>query len=128
MTMKEHNPQEEFEAAITRALEHSPELGYSPEPGYIPELKYGSESSASAIPADFAARVVASLPKQRSARPVIRAGRTVAIVAMVVLAIVLFALAPHVTPSFTSVTFYIELIVLAQLGAIAYWLAAKREV
>jgi hypothetical protein len=47
---------------------------------------------------------------------------------MVVLAIVLFALAPHVTPSFTSVTFYIELIILAQLGAIAYWLAAKREV
>ena len=52
----------------------------------------------------------------------------IAIVALVVLAIVLFALAPHVTPSFTSVTFYIELIILAQLGAIAYWLAAKREV
>ena len=116
MTMNSHNPQEVFEAAITRALEHSPEPGYSPE------------SSGSAIPADFAARVAASLPKQRVARPVIRAGRTVAIVAMVVLAIVLFALAPHVTPSFTSVMFYVELIVLAQLGAIAYWLAAKREV
>ena len=108
MTMNPHNPQEEFEAAITRALERSP------------------ESSVSAIPVDFTARVVASLPKQRARRRVIHAGRTVAIVAMVVLAIVLFALAPHVTPSFTSVMFYIELIILAQLGAIAYWLAAKR--
>ena len=116
MTMNTHNPQEAFEAAITRALEYSPEQGYSPE------------SSASAIPVDFAARVVASLPNQRPARPVMRAGRTVAIVALVVLAIVLFALAPHVTASFTSVMFYIELIILAQLGSIAYWLAAKREV
>ena len=106
--MNTHNPQEEFEAAITRALEHSPE--------------------ASAIPTGFAARVAASLPKQRAPRRVIHAGRTAAVVAMVVLAIVLFALAPHVTPSFTSVMFYIELIILAQLGAIAYWLAAKREV
>jgi len=122
MTMKEHNPQEEFEAAITRALERSPDPGYSPDQGYDPA------SPVLAIPADFAARVVASLPKQRAARPAIRAGRTIAIVALVVLAIVLFALAPHVTPSFTSVTFYIELIILAQLGAIAYWLAAKREV
>jgi hypothetical protein len=110
MTMNTHNPQEEFEAAITRALEHAPEV------------------SAAAIPSYFSARVVAALPKQRAARPVMRTGRTVAVVALVVLAIVLFALAPHVTASFTSVTFYIELIVLAQLGAIAYWLAAKREV
>ena len=110
MTMNTHNPQEEFEAAIVRALERTP------------------EESTSAIPMDFAARVAASLPPQRAPRRVIHAGRTVAVVAMVVLAIVLFVLAPHVTPSFTSVMFYIELIVLAQLGAIAYWLAAKREV
>ena len=110
MTMNTHNPHEEFDAAITRALEHTP------------------ESLGPAIPADFAARVAASLPKQRVARPRIHAGRKAAIVAMVVLAIVLFALAPHMTPSFTSFTFYIELIILAQLGSIAYWLAAKREV
>jgi hypothetical protein len=107
MTTNTHNPQEEFEAVMTRALERSPEL---------PPL---------AIPVDFAARVAASLPQQRTARPAVRVGRIAAIVAMVVLAIVLFVLAPHASPSFASFTFDIELIVLAQLGAIAYWLSTK---
>jgi hypothetical protein len=110
MTMNTHNPPREFEAAVTRALERS------------------SESSASAIPVDFAARVVASLPKQRMARSRIHAARKAAIAGMVVLAIILFALAPHATLGFASVTFYIELILLAQFGAVAYWLAVSREV
>jgi len=92
---------------MTRALERSPEL---------PTL---------AVPPDFAARVVASLPKQRAVRPAVYVGRMAAIVAMVVLAIVLFVLAPHASPSFASFAFDIELIVLAQLGAIAYWLSTK---
>jgi hypothetical protein len=107
MTTNTHNPQQEFDAAMTRALERSPELPFL------------------AIPADFAARVTASLPKPRRVRPAIRVGRIAGFVAMVVLAILLFVLAPHVSPSFANVTFDIELIALAQLGAIAYWLSTK---
>jgi hypothetical protein len=108
MTTNTHNPQQEFEATMIRALERS------------------REPSTVAIPADFAARVAASLPKQRVARPAVYAGRVAAVIAMVVLAIVLFALAPHASSSFSSFSFDIELVVLAQLGGIACWFAMRR--
>jgi len=99
--------QNEMEAAVTRALEQRQEP---------------------VVPADFAARVMQSLPPQPQARAKMRVGYMVGVVAAVVLTGGVFALAPHAAPSFTNLTFDVELMLLAELGGIAYWLAARREV
>ena len=102
-----NTPQPDFEAAITRALE------LRPEP---------------VIPQDFAARVMQSLPAQRPIRTRVPVGRIIDLVSAAALTAGLFALAPHATPSFTSLTFDVELLLLAELGALGYWLTARREV
>ena len=102
-----NNSQPDFEAAITQALE----LRRDP-----------------AIPTDFAARVMQSLPAQKPVTPRLQVGRTIGIIAAAVLMAGMFALAPHATPNFTSLTFDLELLLLAELGAIGYWLTARREV
>jgi len=96
--------QNELETAVTQALE----LRREPE-----------------IPTDFATRVMRSLPAQPTARPRVRVSRTVGIVAAAILTISVFALAPHATPNFTSLTFDLELALLAELAGIAYWLGSK---
>jgi len=96
--------QNELEAAVTHALE----LRREPE-----------------VPAGFAARVMRSLPAQPAARPRVRVSRTVGLVAAAILTIAVFALAPHASPNFTSLTFDLELVLLAELAAIAYWLGSK---
>jgi len=101
-----NNSQPDFEAAITQALE----LRRDP-----------------VIPADFAARVMQSLPMQKPATPQLQVGRTIGIAAAAVLMAGMFALAPHATPNFTSLTFDVELLLLAELGALGYWLTARRE-
>ena len=104
------NPQpisrSEFEAAITRALE---------------------QHSEPVIPADFASRVAAALPAQRASRSRVQIGRSSAVAGAVVLTGALFALAPHAAPSFTSFAFDLELMVLAQLAAIAWFLTPSRK-
>jgi hypothetical protein len=80
------------------------------------------------IPADFAARVARSLPPVAAARRPVYAGRTVASIAAVVLLVALFVVAPHSQPSFANVAFDLEILLIAQVGAIAYWLAGKRAV
>ena len=97
----------EIEAAITRALETRLDA---------------------AVPAGFAARVAQALPTVAAPRPRVYAGKVAAIAGAVVSAIALFALAPHAQPSFASFSFDVELLLLAQLGGIAYWLGARREV
>jgi hypothetical protein len=106
-----NTPQPDFEAAITRALE------LRPEP---------------VIPADFAARVMHSLPAQTPARTRshigrLRLGRTAGLIGGAILTTGLFALAPHTTASFSSLTFDLELLLLAELGALGYWLTVRRE-
>jgi hypothetical protein len=96
--------QNEMEAAVIQALE------LQREP---------------AVPADFAARVMRSLPPQPAARPRVRVSRTVGIVAAAILTIAVFALAPHAAPSFTSLTFDLELMLLAELAGIACWLGSR---
>ena len=91
----------DFEARITAALERRPEA---------------------AIPEDFAARVVASLPPARPARTRIRAGRWTAIAAGAAALAGMAILAPHSAPSFTNLAFDAELLLTAQLAAIASWL------
>jgi hypothetical protein len=92
-------PQENLETAITRALEQRPEA---------------------AVPAEFAGRVMRSLPPRHRRRkmPVGRAGVLAGIVA---LALTMFALAPHVTPQITNFAFDLELLLLAQMAGIGWW-------
>jgi len=101
-----NTPQPDFEAAITRALE------LRPEP---------------VIPQDFAARVMQSLPAQAPIRTRSHIGRTIGLIGGAILTAGLFALAPHTTASFSSLTFDLELLLLAELGALGYWLTARRE-
>ena len=80
------------------------------------------------VPMDFAAKVRASLPAAVPVRPRVRVGRVAAIVGAVVLLVALFVLAPHAQASFGNVVFDVELLVLAQVGGIAWWLGVRREV
>ena len=105
MTNHTLNPDETFDAALTTALERAPK---------------------SAVPHDFAARVRAALPPQSAPRRSERTTRVAALAAAIVLTIALFLIAPHTSPSFASLNFDIELLVLAQLLAIACWLAARQ--
>jgi hypothetical protein len=80
------------------------------------------------VPMDFAARVVGALPPAKPAQKPMRVGRTVGLVAAGVLGVALVALAPHATPKFGNMAFDFELVVIAQLAGIAYWLTAMRKV
>ena len=107
MRLQDDNSQAGFEAKLTRALERRPEP---------------------VVPMDFAARVVGGLPPVRPARKPMQVGRTVGLAAAAVLGVALFLLAPHATPGFENWAFDFELVVIAQLGGIAYWLTAARKV
>jgi hypothetical protein len=107
MQSQDENSQMGFEAKLTRALERRPEP---------------------VVPMDFAARVAAALPPPLPARKPMQVGRTVGLAAAGVLGVALFALAPHATPTFGNWAFDFELVVIAQLGGIAYWLTAARKV
>lgn len=100
-----HKPgRQPLEASIERALQSAPQP---------------------LVPADFAARVAAkaaALPR-RAAHPRARYGRVIAMLAAAVLAVSLFVVAPHAAPSFLNIRFDVELAFLAQLCALAYWLA-----
>ena len=96
----------EFEAAITRALDHKPEV---------------------AVPADFAARVRAALPAQPKAKARRSVGREVAMVATVGLVVALCVLAPHARPSFESVAFDLEMVLVVELMGVAAWLGMRRS-
>ena len=106
------NDETEFEAAITRALEQQPSV---------------------TVPMDFAARVKAALPAQPKARASRFAGRSVGQLAATIAAVGLVAglclLAPHARPSFDSVAFDMEMVVLVELCGVAAWLgtASSRE-
>ncbi len=99
-------PDTPFDAAITHALEQPP---------------------AVAIPADFAARVRASLPVVTPARPRQNLGRLYSSIAIVALLVTLCVLAPHTTPSFTNLAFDLELALLVELAGFATWLTLRRS-
>ncbi|HEV2575981.1 MAG TPA: hypothetical protein VGU25_02110 [Acidobacteriaceae bacterium] len=92
------------DARLTAALEHKPELQ---------------------IPADFAAKVaalaVAQPPRRRRIVP--QFGSLIALLSVPVAALALFALALHATPNLHSLSFDIELALLAELGIIGCWLS-----
>jgi len=94
-----------LDAEIVRALEEKPVV---------------------AVPVDFAARVRAALPpepKVRAGRFAGRSlGRLVGGVAAVGLVGALCLLAPHARPSFESVAFDLEMVVLVELALVGAWL------
>ena len=106
MQLRGENSQAGFEAKLTRALESRPEP---------------------AVPMDFAARVAGALPPALPARKPMQVGRTVGLAAAAVLGVALFVIAPHAAPTFGNWAFDFELVVIAQLGGIAYWLTAVRK-
>jgi len=104
--MSETREQAVLEAAIARALEQRPQA--------MP-------------PEGFAVRVALSLPVGSPRPRRWSAGKALAGVAAVVLAVALFILAPHAGPSFSNVAFDVELVVLAELGAVAWVLARMQD-
>ncbi|MGA7158963.1 MAG: hypothetical protein WBY53_19110 [Acidobacteriaceae bacterium] len=96
----------EFEAAITRALERQPEV---------------------AVPADFAARVRAALPAQPKVQARRSVSQTTATVAVVAMVLALCMLAPHVRPSVSSLGFDLEMLMVVELAGVAAWLGMRRE-
>ena len=94
------------EAAITRALERPPEVR---------------------IPEDFAARVRAALPAQPKVRVQRSVGRGVALVAAVGMVLALCWLAPHARPSFESMAFDLEMVLVVELAGVAAWLGTRRS-
>ena len=96
----------ELEAAITRALDRKPEI---------------------VVPMDFAAKVRAALPAQPKVRVQRSVGQGVAAVAAVGLVLALCWLAPHVRPSFESVAFDLEMVLVVELMGVAAWLGMRRS-
>jgi hypothetical protein len=94
------------DAAITRALERKPEV---------------------VVPADFAAKVRAALPAQPKVRERRSAGKIAAGVAAVGLLLALCLLAPHARPSFESVAFDLEMVLVVELVGVAAWLGMRRS-
>jgi hypothetical protein len=74
------------------------------------------------IPADFAARVAAIAAAQpvRRGRRIPRIARLTTLLLAPVVAVALFALAPHATPNVKSLVFDTEVILLAQLALIGW--------
>ena len=117
MDIHDGSPQQQdrfADAELTRRLAHAPGIQ---------------------VPADFAARVRASLPAQpvtaqprqhTLSTPRHDIAQVVALVCAAVIAATLFALAPHAQASLSSVAFWMELLLLMELGGIAYWLTVKR--
>jgi hypothetical protein len=96
----------EFEAAITRALDRKPEV---------------------VVPADFASKVRASLPARPKVRTQRSVGRMAAGVATVGLVVALCWLAPHARPSFGSMAFDLEMVLVVELMGVAAWLGMRRS-
>jgi hypothetical protein len=94
-----------LEAAVTRALERQPEV---------------------MVPAGFAARVRASLPPQPKMREHRSVGRIAATAAAAGLIVGLCWLAPHARPSFESLAFDMEMLMLIELAGVGAWLAMRR--
>ncbi len=99
-------PGDSLDAAITRAIEQPPEI---------------------AIPDNFAARVRAGLPAQPQMRRRTSVARAAGTGAAAAALVALCWLAPHSTPNFQSMAFDVELALLAEVAAIAAWLARRPE-
>ena len=115
--MNEHaNDQEDFdrsdiaEARMTASLERRPVV---------------------TIPADFAARVMKHLPEKRPRSAPLRVGSTAAYFSSAVVALALLVLArtnPQAVTPVNSFAFLFEMLLVAELLAVGYWLGTRRDV
>jgi hypothetical protein len=94
----------DMDSRIDRAIEHKPEVR---------------------IPADFAARIaaraVAQPLRRRSYKP--QFGPMIALFSAPLAAMALFVLAPHASPNLKSLSFDAEVVLLAELAFIGWWIA-----
>jgi hypothetical protein len=105
---EEFNAEDRFEARITAALERR---------DGVP------------VPPDFSVRVAAALPPRTAPRPAHHVGRTVAMVLVALSLVSMMLIAPHSTASYTNLPFDAEVLLMAELAAIAGWLGLNwREV
>jgi hypothetical protein len=95
-----------FEAAVTRALEQAPVV---------------------AVPEGFAARVRAALPEPPKARVRRDVRMAAAAWAVAGLLVALCVLAPHARPSFESVAFDMEMLLLVELAGVGAWMAGRHR-
>jgi hypothetical protein len=93
---------ENLDAIITRALEKQPEV---------------------VVSADFAGRVMRSLPPAQRRRKV-QVGRVGLVTGMFALLLAMFVLAPHATPQWTNFAFDVEMLLLVQMAGIGWLLKA----
>jgi len=93
----------DMESRIDRAMERKPDVQ---------------------IPADFAAKIaaraVAQPLRRRGYRP--QFGPMIALFSVPLAALALFVLAPHATPNLKSLSFDAEVVLLAELGFIGWWI------
>ena len=104
--VRDEAPDTEALAAVQVALERKPDV---------------------TLPADFAQRVAArasTLPQRRKSGPAPYA-RVTALVVSVVFALGLFVLAPRTSADFRNFGFDLELLVLLQLGVLAWWMGRQ---
>jgi hypothetical protein len=94
----------DVESRIDRAIEHKPDVH---------------------IPLDFAAKVAARAVAQplRRRRYKPQFGPMIALLSAPVAAMALFALAPHAAPNMKSLSFDAEVILLAELAFIGWWIS-----
>jgi hypothetical protein len=93
----------DMESRIDHAIEHKPEVQ---------------------IPADFAAKVAARAVAQplRGRRHKPQFGPMIALISAPLAALALFALAPHAAPNVKSLSFDAEVVLLAELAFIGWWI------
>ena len=99
----------QLDQQLTAALERKPEVRIAP---------------------DFAARVAAQaavLPARKPLR-IISYGQAAGVLCAILLLVTMFAIAPSTQPRFGSLSFDMELLVVAQLIALSWWLATRRRV
>ena len=93
-----------LDTRVTAALEHKPE----------PQ-----------IPLDFASKVAARATAQplRRRRHMPHFGSAIALISVPLVAVALFALAPHAAPNLHSISFDLELALLGELAFIGWWVS-----
>ena len=112
-------------------LAHQPENSKETEAQVDIQLISALESKPQAvIPADFAARLAArvqTLPTPAPRRPA-RYGELATGIGFAILLLAMFVLAPWTQPTFTSLSFDLELLLLAQMLGLAAWQMLRNRV
>jgi hypothetical protein len=104
LTPPQVGPALDMQSRIDRAIEHKPDVQ---------------------IPADFAAKIAARAVVQpvRRRRFKPQFGPMIALLSTPLAALALFALAPHAAPNLKSLSFDAEIVLLAELAFIGWWIA-----